>query len=112
MFTRRLGCTMSSFIRASRSVPPARTSALSQVEPSRLTACSGVVGLAYSNDRITHLPSDPYSVAQEPQALCQVLAARTTLAHRWRLPLHSRSPRQAKLRVARQAQSLHARHIP
>src|SRR5713101_1515396 len=52
MLTSRLGATISSFIRASRSVPPANTSASVQLLPSRPTACSLVVGLAYSNARI------------------------------------------------------------
>src|SRR5215471_3968954 len=52
IFTSRFGCTMSSFIRESRSVPPARTSASAQLLPSKATACSLVVGLAYSNARI------------------------------------------------------------
>src|SRR5437867_10760232 len=52
MLTSRLGATISSFIRASRSVPPASTSASAQLLPSRPTACSLVVGLAYSNARI------------------------------------------------------------
>src|SRR5688572_3271275 len=52
MFTNLLGETTSSFIRASRSVPPASMSASAQLLPSRLMACSLVVGLAYSNPRI------------------------------------------------------------
>src|SRR6185369_6451624 len=50
--TIRFGWTTSSFISDSRSVPPARTSASAQFLPSRATACSFVVGLAYSNPRI------------------------------------------------------------
>src|SRR5262245_7905825 len=49
MLTTRFGVTMKSFISESRSVPPARTSASPQVAPSSATACSLVVGLAYSN---------------------------------------------------------------
>src|SRR5262245_2294243 len=43
---------MSSFIKESKSVPPARTSASAQLLPNKATACSLVVGLAYSNARI------------------------------------------------------------
>src|SRR5215210_1100088 len=43
---------MSSFIKESRSVPPASTSASDDELPSSATACSLVVGLAYSNARI------------------------------------------------------------
>src|SRR5262249_33303251 len=39
----------SSFIKANRSVPPARIWASFQSSPNNLTACSLVVGLAYSN---------------------------------------------------------------
>src|SRR5215813_2733132 len=53
MFTSRLGWTTSDFIRASRSVPPARTSAASQVVPSSSTACSFVCGDAYSKARMS-----------------------------------------------------------
>src|SRR6185295_67159 len=52
MLTRIFGATMSSFISESRSVPPARISALRKLLPSSSTACSFVVGLAYSNARI------------------------------------------------------------
>src|SRR6185436_5028318 len=52
MFTRIFGATMSSFISESRSVPPARISAFRKLLPSSSTACSFVVGLAYSNARI------------------------------------------------------------
>src|SRR5215475_1466837 len=49
MLTTRFGVTMKSFISESRSVPPARTSVSPQDAPSSATACSLVVGLAYSN---------------------------------------------------------------
>src|SRR5262245_23040137 len=49
MLTTRFGVTMKSFISESRSVPPARTSVSPQETPSNATACSLVVGLAYSN---------------------------------------------------------------
>src|SRR5262245_19117683 len=49
ILTTRLGVTMKSFIRLSRSVPPARTSVSPHDLPSSPTACSLVVGLAYSN---------------------------------------------------------------
>src|SRR5262245_5432911 len=49
ILTTRLGVTMKSFINESRSVPPARTSVSPQEAPSNATACSLVVGLAYSN---------------------------------------------------------------
>src|SRR5262245_7303831 len=49
MLTTRFGVTMKSFISESRSVPPARTSVSPHVLPSNATACSLVVGLAYSN---------------------------------------------------------------
>src|SRR5262245_61483619 len=49
MLTTRFGATMKSFMREIRSVPPARTSASPQEAPSSATACSLVVGLAYSN---------------------------------------------------------------
>src|SRR3982751_1665078 len=52
MFTNRLGATTSSFIKESRSVPPASTSASFQSLPNNLTACSLVAGLAYSNARL------------------------------------------------------------
>src|SRR4029079_16735442 len=52
MFTRVFGVTMSSFMSDSRSVPPARISALRKLLPSSSTACSLVAGLAYSNARI------------------------------------------------------------
>src|SRR5207302_1217264 len=48
----RFGVTTSSFIRASRSLPPASISAGPQVLSKRATACSLVVGLAYSKLRI------------------------------------------------------------
>src|ERR1035441_2375918 len=46
MFTRRSGATTSSFISASKSVPPARMEPRS---PSRIATCSLFVGLTYSN---------------------------------------------------------------
>src|SRR5215510_2393462 len=49
MLTTRFGVTMKSFISESKSVPPARTSVSPQEAPSNATACSLVVGLAYSN---------------------------------------------------------------
>src|SRR5262245_33223853 len=49
MLTTRFGVTMKSFIIERRSVPPARTSVSPQEAPSSATACSLVVGLAYSN---------------------------------------------------------------
>src|SRR5262245_8810288 len=49
MLTTRFGVAMNSFINESRSVPPARTSVSPQEAPSSATACSLVVGLAYSN---------------------------------------------------------------
>src|SRR5215510_16059367 len=49
MLTTRFGVTTKSFINESRSVPPARTSVSPQEAPSNATACSLVVGLAYSN---------------------------------------------------------------
>src|ERR1051326_6605989 len=52
MFTRRLGVVISSFIRESRSLPPASISTSPQLFPSRAGTCSGVVGLEYSNGRI------------------------------------------------------------
>src|SRR5579859_7758501 len=52
IFTRRFGVVISSFIRESRSLPPARISTSPQLLPSRAGTCSGVVGLANSNGRI------------------------------------------------------------
>src|SRR5882672_10598924 len=52
MLTSVFGVTMSSFMSESRSVPPARISALRKFLPRSSTACSFVVGLAYSNARI------------------------------------------------------------
>src|ERR1041385_6481520 len=52
MLTRRLGVVISSFIRESRSLPPARISTSPQLLPSRAGTCSAVVGLEYSNGRI------------------------------------------------------------
>src|SRR6185436_19467432 len=52
MLTKIFGATMSSFISESRSVPPARISAFRKLLPRSSTACSFVVGLAYSNARI------------------------------------------------------------
>src|SRR5262245_63976235 len=49
ILTTRFGVTMKSFMSEIRSVPPARTSASPQDLPSNATACSLVVGLAYSN---------------------------------------------------------------
>src|SRR5215468_5802372 len=57
MLIRRLGCTTSSFIKASRSLPPARISVSSQLAPRRLTACCTLVALAYSNGRMASLLS-------------------------------------------------------
>src|ERR1700691_93709 len=48
----RLGATMSSFISASRSVPPARISLWPQVSLSRVMAWLLRLGLTYSNGRI------------------------------------------------------------
>src|ERR1019366_3678712 len=49
MFTRRWGATTSSFISASRSVPPAR---MEPYSPSSVATCSLFVGLTYSNGRM------------------------------------------------------------
>src|SRR3954464_14521861 len=52
MFTSRLGVVMSSFIRESRSLPPARISTSPQLWPRSVGTCCAVVGLIYSNGRI------------------------------------------------------------
>src|SRR5271166_7076748 len=49
IFTRRLGATTSSFISASKSVPPAR---MEPCSPSSVATCSFFVGLTYSNARM------------------------------------------------------------
>src|SRR5271157_2058947 len=49
ILTRRLGATTSSFISASRSVPPAR---MYPCSPSSVATCSFFVGVTYSNSRI------------------------------------------------------------
>src|SRR5271167_3185826 len=49
MLTSRLGATTSSFISASRSVPPAR---IDPCSPSSAATCSFFVGVTYSNARI------------------------------------------------------------
>src|SRR5271165_6539028 len=46
IFTRRFGATTSSFISASKSVPPAR---IEPCSPRRVATCSFFVGLTYSN---------------------------------------------------------------
>src|SRR5579871_403166 len=53
IFTRRCGAVTSSFIKESRSVPPARTSTSPQRLPSKPETCSCLVGLVYSNGRIS-----------------------------------------------------------
>src|ERR1022692_1415682 len=50
--TRRRGETTSSFISASKSVPPARISVLPQVAASKLIAWALLLGLTYSKGRI------------------------------------------------------------
>src|SRR5438445_13684826 len=52
IFTNRRGVVTSSFIKDSKSVPPARTSTSPQVEPSSADTCSLPLGLEYSNGRI------------------------------------------------------------
>src|ERR1035438_5385260 len=66
MFTRRWGATTSSFISASRSVPPARMEPRS---PSRIATCSLFVGLTYSNGRMgaSVLQSFQYAGGSERQ---------------------------------------------
>src|SRR5271167_2372505 len=49
ILTRRLGATTSSFIIASKSVPPAR---MEPCSPSSVATCSFFVGLTYSNARM------------------------------------------------------------
>src|SRR5579875_2360264 len=46
ILTSRFGATTSSFIRASKSVPPAR---IAPSSPSKVATCSLLVGLTYSN---------------------------------------------------------------
>src|SRR6185437_4965945 len=52
MFTSRLGVVISSFIRESRSLPPARISTSPQLLPNSAGTCCAAVGLVYSNGRI------------------------------------------------------------
>src|SRR5512143_959293 len=51
--TRRLGVRTSSFMSASRSVPPASSSTSPQLLPRRPTACCVDLGVAYSKARIS-----------------------------------------------------------
>src|SRR5215470_13042031 len=52
MLTKRFGVVTSSFIKESRSLPPARISTSPQFLASNADTCSVVLGLAYSNGRI------------------------------------------------------------
>src|SRR5579872_5656344 len=52
MLIKRFGATTSSFINASKSVPPARISVFPQVVPSKLMAWDLLFGLMYSKGRI------------------------------------------------------------
>src|SRR5271167_4986544 len=66
ILTRRLGATTSSFISASKSVPPAR---MEPCSPSSVATCSFFVGVTYSNARIgpSLLQRFQYAVGRERQ---------------------------------------------
>src|SRR4029077_17551362 len=68
MFTSRLGVVISSFMRESRSLPPARISTSPQFFPSSAGTWSVVCGLAYSNGRIVaSFQRSQYAVRRDGQ---------------------------------------------
>src|SRR5689334_21925136 len=68
IFTRRFGVVMSSFMRESRSLPPARISTSPQFLPSSAETWSVVCGLAYSNGRIVaSFQRSQYAVGRDRQ---------------------------------------------
>src|SRR5438128_10590130 len=88
---------MSSFIKASKSVPPASTKAPPEAAPSRLKACFVLVGLAYSKALITHLLS-----GRVRRVRGLGLAVGRRRVRRWRWRLYSKlAPREKSLEVRR-----------